>query len=375
MKWERNHIETIFSRRDTGSRETFSRALESQHMCVHLCVGMYICQTKLRERKWVSCMFWRQYSMIISSWSQWFARETLKSSTESSWREKRLQKSCLSSWFSFPASSLISRVSPSGYYSTRETNQSVILLSQITIQATVHWNINFNCWSTTSMICVRSICEAIQGSEVVMAAGKRNSGDGGGGHNALNSMASSPLWPVVIIEDQISSAITTAVTSAIKHLAITLSTSSHLKSPLSQPPSTEDQLPKKSVQDDLKEYSLQEVAEHCLPNDCWIVLFDKIYDVTDFLSEHPGGEFIILESAGRDATLAFRGTRHGKDSYDSLAKYLVGILPESERIYSGQEIDCWRWPLIYFKDIETNWWTQRVNQCPNHSEILSRLAV
>lgn len=89
---------------------------------------------------------------------------------------------------------------------------------------------------------------------------------------------------------------------------------------------------------DLKEYSLMEVREHSIASDCWIVIYDHVYDVTSFLSEHPGGEYIILEWAGRDATLAFRGTRHGKDSYESLSKYLIGVLPESERIYSDNEI-------------------------------------
>lgn len=86
----------------------------------------------------------------------------------------------------------------------------------------------------------------------------------------------------------------------------------------------------------LPEYSLNEVAEHSTPLDCWIVIYDKIYDVTTFLQEHPGGEFIILEFAGRDATLAFRGTRHGADSYELLNKYLIGILPKSERIYKNR---------------------------------------
>lgn len=194
-----------------------------------------------------------------------------------------------------------------------------------------------------------------------MAAGRgiRSSGDGGGGRSnvsspTITSSLASPLWPVVMIEDHISNAITCAVTSAIKHLAFTLTTvSSHqsnhkhnhssssftIPSITSLPVHSSDDKPKKlDKKSDLKEYSLQEVAEHSSPSDCWIVLFDKIYDVTNFLPDHPGGEFIILESAGRDATLAFRGTRHGNDTYDSLSKYLVGILPESERIYSGQ--DC-----------------------------------
>lgn len=31
--------------------------------------------------------------------------------------------------------------------------------------------------------------------------------------------------------------------------------------------------------------SLSEVAEHDSCNDCWIVLYDRVYDVTDFLHE------------------------------------------------------------------------------------------
>lgn len=93
-----------------------------------------------------------------------------------------------------------------------------------------------------------------------------------------------------------------------------------------------------SPQSQLPEFSLHQVSEHCTPDDCWIVIFDKVYDVTDFLLEHPGGEYIILESAGRDATIQFRGSRHGKDSYLLLTKYLIGILPDNERMYTGDLI-------------------------------------
>jgi L-lactate dehydrogenase (cytochrome) len=41
-----------------------------------------------------------------------------------------------------------------------------------------------------------------------------------------------------------------------------------------------------------------EVAKHNSKNDCWIVLDSKAYDVTSFLSEHPGGAPIILKNAG-----------------------------------------------------------------------------
>ncbi len=35
---------------------------------------------------------------------------------------------------------------------------------------------------------------------------------------------------------------------------------------------------------------------------CWVILYGHVYDVTDFLSSHPGGSKIILSLAGKDAT-------------------------------------------------------------------------
>ena len=42
------------------------------------------------------------------------------------------------------------------------------------------------------------------------------------------------------------------------------------------------------------------------------MIYDKVYDVTEFLSSHPGGEDVLLEYLGYDATLAFRGVGHSK---------------------------------------------------------------
>lgn len=38
---------------------------------------------------------------------------------------------------------------------------------------------------------------------------------------------------------------------------------------------------------DLREISLAEVAEHSTKTDCWVVINDMVYDVTDFLEDHP----------------------------------------------------------------------------------------
>jgi isopentenyl diphosphate isomerase/L-lactate dehydrogenase-like FMN-dependent dehydrogenase len=44
------------------------------------------------------------------------------------------------------------------------------------------------------------------------------------------------------------------------------------------------------------------VAKHNTPESCWVSLYGNVWDVTDFLPEHPGGSKIILKLAGRDAT-------------------------------------------------------------------------
>lgn len=44
------------------------------------------------------------------------------------------------------------------------------------------------------------------------------------------------------------------------------------------------------------------MAKHNTPESCWVVLYGKVYDVTEFLPSHPGGKKIILKLAGKDAT-------------------------------------------------------------------------
>ncbi|KZT05333.1 uncharacterized protein LAESUDRAFT_726963 [Laetiporus sulphureus 93-53] len=49
----------------------------------------------------------------------------------------------------------------------------------------------------------------------------------------------------------------------------------------------------------------KEVAEHNSRESCWIIVHGKVYDVTEFLPEHPGGSKIILKYAGKDATAEY----------------------------------------------------------------------
>ncbi|KAI0082168.1 hypothetical protein K474DRAFT_1694475 [Panus rudis PR-1116 ss-1] len=61
--------------------------------------------------------------------------------------------------------------------------------------------------------------------------------------------------------------------------------------------------------------TLQQVAEHNNEKSCWVIIKNKVYDVTDFLRDHPGGAKIILKYAGRDATSAYEPI-HPPDALD-----------------------------------------------------------
>lgn len=67
-----------------------------------------------------------------------------------------------------------------------------------------------------------------------------------------------------------------------------------------------------------------EVGKHNSKTDCWVIIHGEVYNVTDFLKEHPGGSAIILKYAGKDATKAFDPIHPS----DTLTKYL----PEKNRL-------------------------------------------
>ncbi|TYK10744.1 cytochrome B5-like protein [Cucumis melo var. makuwa] len=53
-------------------------------------------------------------------------------------------------------------------------------------------------------------------------------------------------------------------------------------------------------------YSKDEVSVHNKRTDCWVIIKNKVYDVTSYVEEHPGGD-AILTHAGDDSTEGFYG--------------------------------------------------------------------
>lgn len=63
----------------------------------------------------------------------------------------------------------------------------------------------------------------------------------------------------------------------------------------------------------LKLLRLEEIKKHNNAESVWIIIDDLVYDVTKFVMEHPGGEEVILNMAGQDATEAFNDVGHSSD--------------------------------------------------------------
>jgi cytochrome b involved in lipid metabolism len=76
-----------------------------------------------------------------------------------------------------------------------------------------------------------------------------------------------------------------------------------------------------------------EVAKHKMVSDCWMIVSNNVYNLTGYLSAHPGGVGAITPYCGKDGTQAFV-TRGGMGSHSGsanslLGNYLVGSLNQS----------------------------------------------
>ena len=80
-------------------------------------------------------------------------------------------------------------------------------------------------------------------------------------------------------------------------------------------------------------YTREEVARHASPDSNWVIIDDKVYDLTRFAAFHPGGAAFISSVAGRDATDKFYAFHRGDVLRSMASKYAIGTVadPPSKR--------------------------------------------
>ncbi|XP_039956656.1 cytochrome b5 [Bactrocera neohumeralis] len=86
-----------------------------------------------------------------------------------------------------------------------------------------------------------------------------------------------------------------------------------------------------AAEGEVKLYSREEISKHNSNKNTWMIIHNNVYDVTEFLNEHPGGEEVLIEQGGKEATENFEDVGHSSDAREMMKKYKIGELVESER--------------------------------------------
>ena len=84
------------------------------------------------------------------------------------------------------------------------------------------------------------------------------------------------------------------------------------------------------AEEDLKVYSIEDVSKHTTRDDLWIAYNGGVYEASRYIDEHPGGEEVLLDVAGTDATEAFEDIGHSEEARETLLKLLIGKLEGGE---------------------------------------------
>ncbi|KAL9054537.1 MAG: hypothetical protein Q9162_004093 [Coniocarpon cinnabarinum] len=75
-----------------------------------------------------------------------------------------------------------------------------------------------------------------------------------------------------------------------------------------------------------------DVASHDTSDSCYVTLGARVYDITPFLEDHPGGGELILEYAGKDVKTIMEDDvshAHSDAAYDILEEHFVGYVASS----------------------------------------------
>ncbi|CAG2100284.1 unnamed protein product [Medioppia subpectinata] len=101
-------------------------------------------------------------------------------------------------------------------------------------------------------------------------------------------------------------------------------------------------------------FTRDEVRDHDDTDSLWVIVDGYVYDVTRFLEEHPGGQEVLKEYGGDDATHRFDEVGHSADALDMMKKYRIGRalgddleFQDFEATSASSVTEGWNWlPLL-----------------------------
>jgi cytochrome b involved in lipid metabolism len=76
-------------------------------------------------------------------------------------------------------------------------------------------------------------------------------------------------------------------------------------------------------------YTLADISTHSGKGDCWTAINGGVYNLTAWISQHPGGEQAILSICGKDGSAAFNAQHGGaRQQAQILATFKIGLLKQ-----------------------------------------------
>jgi cytochrome b involved in lipid metabolism len=94
-------------------------------------------------------------------------------------------------------------------------------------------------------------------------------------------------------------------------------------------------------------YSTEDVLKHATEEDCWLIIGNdsnggqKVYNISKYMNDHPGGPEIMMEFAGKDADDMFEDIGHSSEARQKMKEFLIGSLkadPNAAKKPAGKKV-------------------------------------
>ncbi|MEI6529334.1 MAG: cytochrome b5 domain-containing protein [Candidatus Falkowbacteria bacterium] len=87
-----------------------------------------------------------------------------------------------------------------------------------------------------------------------------------------------------------------------------------------------------ALRNNVTQLSATEIAKHNSAGDCWLLINNKVYNVTSFIAAHPGGAGTIIPNCGKESTQAYNtkgsNNSHSANANSMLVDYYIGYLDQ-----------------------------------------------
>jgi hypothetical protein len=91
--------------------------------------------------------------------------------------------------------------------------------------------------------------------------------------------------------------------------------------------------PSASASSGLTKLTLEEVMKHASSTSCWSIVYGNVFDLTKWITKHPGGAEKIRAICGKDGTTSFERQHNGDGSAaNQLSSYFIGKLGDSVKL-------------------------------------------